>query len=292
MKSWHEARQVSRGVWSIAEPSHVNMWLVEGHDQAVLLDTGLGISSVKPVVEALTKLPISVINTHYHFDHVGGNREFEDTAIHEAGAALLIEPVPRDVLDRYLQYAHDLLEAGRKIREVDYEFFHLFDSDSEPRPLPANFDPQTWAIAPQAPTRTLSDGDTVDLGGRALRILHTPGHSGDSICLLDDQSGILFGGDTINTGPLYAQFHDSDITQFAASATKLAALKDDISLVAVNHFGRTTAAPYLLQEIDDGFARLLEGDATLQTAHDCLGESVTEAVFDRFSILVAPARQN
>ncbi|MGY1632831.1 MBL fold metallo-hydrolase [Geodermatophilus sp. SYSU D01186] len=288
MASWHEARQVSAGVWSIAEPSHVNMWLIEGAERAVLLDTGLGIARVRPVVEELTALPVSVVNTHYHFDHVGGNHEFEDTAIHEAGAALLVEPVPREVLQQYLHYAEELVRAAQAVRDADERYFHLFDADSVPRPLPAGFDPMAWEIAPQPPTRTLADGDVVDLGGRELRVLHTPGHSGDSICLLDDRSGILFGGDTINTGPIYAQFHDSDVETFAKSAARLADLKDEVSMVAVNHFGRTTAAPYLLQEISDGFDRLLTGGAAVRSASDCIGETVTEAVFDRFSILVAP----
>ncbi len=288
MATWHEPRQISRGVWSIAEPSHVNMWLIEGAERAVLLDTGLGIARVRPVVEELTRRPVSVVNSHYHFDHVGGNHEFEDTAIHEAGAALLVEPVPREVLDQYLHYAGELVGAAEHVRDADQRYFHLFDADSEPRPFPPEFDPAAWTIAPQPPSRTLSDGDVIDLGDRALRVLHTPGHSGDSICVYDEQSGILFGGDTINTGPIYAQFHDSDVQTFAKSAARLAELKDEVSMVAVNHFGRTTAAPYLLQEISDGFDRFLTGDAEVRTACDCIGETVTEALFDRFSILVAP----
>lgn len=288
LKPWHESRQVSRGIWSIAEPSHVTMWLVEGQDRAVLLDTGLGISRVRPVVEQLTSLPVSVVNTHYHFDHVGGNVEFDQTAIHEAGAKLVTEPVPRELLNRYLTYTQELLAAAQQLQRIDHHYFHLMDSDSEPRPLPADFDPAAWVIAPQPPSRVLVEGDLLDLGGRELRVLHTPGHSGDSICLFDDVSGILFGGDTINTGPLYAQFHDSDVETFAKSAARLAELKDDVSMIAVNHFGRTTAAPYLLQEIADGFERMLAGGAPLGKSADCLGDEVVEAVFDRFSILMAP----
>ena len=288
LKPWHESRQVRRGIWSIAEPSHVTMWLVEGQDRAVLLDTGLGISRVRPVVEQLTSLPVSVVNTHYHFDHVGGNVEFDQTAIHEAGAKLVTEPVPRELLNRYLTYTQELLAAAQQLQRIDHHYFHLMDSDSEPRPLPADFDPAAWVIAPQPPSRVLVEGDLLDLGGRELRVLHTPGHSGDSICLFDDVSGILFGGDTINTGPLYAQFHDSDVETFAKSAARLAELKDDVSMIAVNHFGRTTAAPYLLQEIADGFERMLAGGAPLGKSADCLGDEVVEAVFDRFSILMAP----
>lgn len=288
MAPWHEARQVTRGVWSIAEPSHVNMWLIEGDERSVLLDTGLGIANVRPVVEQLTTRPVSVVNTHYHFDHVGGNHEFEDTAIHSAGATLVTEPVPRAVLDAYLEYLEKLVDAAEGFREIDGRYFHLLDADSMPRSLPSGFDLNAWQIAPPKPTRTLEEGDLIDLGGRSLRVLHTPGHSGDSICLHDDKSGILFGGDTINTGPIYAQFHDSDVETFAKSTARLAQLKDEVSMVAVNHFGRTVAAPYLLQEISDGFEQALQGGGRSRTAHDCVGETVTELTFDRFSILVAP----
>lgn len=98
----------------------------------------------------------------------------------------------------------------------------------------------------------------------------------------------LFGGDTINTGLLYAQFHDSDVETFAKSATRLAELKDAVSMIAVNHFGRTTAVPYLLQEIADGLNQLLAGTVPITCSVDCLGEGVSEAVFDLFSILMAP----
>src|SRR5215475_9611505 len=62
----------------------------------------------------------------------------------------------------------------------------------------------TWSYRPTTATRTLRDGDQVELGGRDLTVLHTPGHPPDSICLLDERNGVLFGGDTINTGPIYA----------------------------------------------------------------------------------------
>ena len=52
---------------------------------------------------------------------------------------------------------------------------------------------------------------------QGVRVLHTPGRSPDSICLLDEKNGLLFGGDTINTGPIYAQLEDSDVAAFARS---------------------------------------------------------------------------
>ena len=284
MSGWHEVREIRRGIWSVAEPSHVTMWLVVGTERAVLLDSGLGLVPVRPVVEALTDLPIDVVNTHHHFDHVGGNHEFERTAIHPAGAELMTRAVPRPTLDAYLEHARRLIAAGPPAAELDRQGLHPMDADSRPRDLPAAVDPSTWTVSAPPPSRLLDYGDVVELGGRSLRVIHTPGHSADSICLLDDRSGVLFGGDTINTGPIYAQFHDSDVADFAASTARLALLKDDVSMVAVNHFGRTTAPPYFLQEVSDGFAALLAGRPASRSSRDCTGDAVSETCFDRFSI--------
>ena len=53
------------------------------------------------------------------------------------------------------------------------------------------------------------------MGNTIIRVLHTPGHTQDCICLLDEDNGVLFGGHTINTGPIYAQLEDSDVKAFA-----------------------------------------------------------------------------
>lgn len=284
--SWFQTREAARGVWLLAEPSHVNTWLVEGSERAVLVDTGLGIAPIRPVAEDLTAVPLSVVNTHYHFDHTGGNHEFGEIVIHEVGAPLLPQEVPREILDAYMGYTQRMLSAIEGYRRLDREFFHLLSTDSDPVSLPADFDPSSWTIEPSHATGTLSDGDRIDLGGRSLTVIHTPGHTPDCVCLLDERNGILFGGDTINTGPIYAQFPDSDLTAFAASTARLAKLASEIQLVVVHHFGRVMAEPSLLTEIADGFARIEEGVVELMPARDCIGSAVLEARFGRFSVLL------
>lgn len=143
-------------------------------------------------------MPLSVVNTHYHFDHIGGNHEFEEIAIHEIGAPLIEQPVPRDLLDAYLDYAQRQLDALSAYRELDAEYFWLLSSESEPRPFPEGFDESAWTIQPTRATQTLVADDRIDLGGRVLTVIDGPGHSPDGICLLDERNGLLFGGDTIN----------------------------------------------------------------------------------------------
>jgi glyoxylase-like metal-dependent hydrolase (beta-lactamase superfamily II) len=118
-------------------------------------------------------------------------------------------------------------------------------------------------------------------------VLHTPGHTPDCICLLDERNGVLFGGDTINTGPIYAQAADSDVEAFARSARRLAELADSVRVVYVPHFTRYAVDPLFLAEVADGFERLAAGEATLHPNQDYLGYPVQEASFERFSIFVA-----
>ncbi len=284
--TWFQTREVAGGVWLLAEPSHVNTWLVGGKERAVLVDTGLGVAPMRPVAEALTPLPLSVVNTHYHFDHTGGNHEFDEIVIHELGADLLSQEVPREILDAYMGYTQRMLGAIEAYRRLDREFFHLLSSDSDPVSLPEGFDPGSWTIVPSHATGTLSDGDRIDLGSRSLTVIHTPGHTPDCVCLFDETDGILFGGDTINTGPIYAQFPDSDLAAFTASTTRLAELEREIRLVVVHHFGRVAAEPSLLREIAEGFARIEEGGVELVPTSDCIDSPVLEARFDRFSVLL------
>jgi glyoxylase-like metal-dependent hydrolase (beta-lactamase superfamily II) len=284
--SWFRARQVLSDIWLLAEPSHVNTWLVAGGERAVLIDTGLGIAPIRPVAAGATRLPLSVVNTHHHFDHTGGNHEFDEIAIHELGAPLLEEEVPREVLCAYLDYTQRLIASARMYRRLDRDFFHLLDPDSDPQPLPDGFDLDSWSIKPTRATTRLADGDRIELGGRSLTVIHTPGHTPDCICLFDEYAGILFGGDTINTGPIYAQFPDSDVAAFAASTRRLAEMAGEVRLVMVHHFGRTLAEPSILGEISNGFERLAENAVALEPARDCLGAPVLEASFGRFSVLL------
>jgi glyoxylase-like metal-dependent hydrolase (beta-lactamase superfamily II) len=284
--SWFHTRELHPGVWLVAEPSHVNTWLVAGQERAVLLDTGLGIAPIRPVAEGLTDRPVSVLNTHSHFDHVGGNHEFEEIVIHELGAPRLQEEVPPALLADYLGYTRRLLAAADEYRRADGELFHLLTPDSDPRPLPEGFDAGSWRIPASRATSTLRDGDRVDLGGRVLTVLHTPGHSPDSICLLDERDGLLFAADTINTGPLYAQLPDSDLEAFTASARRLADLEPELRSVLVHHFGRVAVEPAFLPAVADAFETVLAGEASSTAAKDCLGHDVREVSFVGFSILL------
>jgi glyoxylase-like metal-dependent hydrolase (beta-lactamase superfamily II) len=285
--SWFDVRELEAGVHLISEPGHVNSFLVQGGKSAVLLDTGLGIANIRAIADELTDKPLLVVNSHYHFDHTGGNRLFDQIAIHRDGAELLQRPAPAGLAEGYMEYTKRLLEAWGPYKKADDIYFHLLTAERLVRPLPEDFDSGNYQIVPTKPTRLLEDGDRLELGGRELQVLHTPGHSPDCICLLDRGNGLLFGGDTINTGPVYAQLEDSDVPKFATSTARLAAMRDDVRRVFVCHFMRLENEPSLLTEMADGFQQLLAGTVELRDNVDCLNYPVKEACFDHFSIFVA-----
>jgi glyoxylase-like metal-dependent hydrolase (beta-lactamase superfamily II) len=286
-EAWFYTRRVAPGVWLVGEPQHVYSWLVEGSDRAVMLDTGMGVLPIRPVAESVTDRPVDVVNTHYHFDHIGGNWEFENIAIHEIGAPLIEEEIPRELLDVYVGYAERQLKAAAQVAPLDREFLWLMTAESVPRPFPAGWEPGQWTIRPSRATQTLQDGDRIDLGDRALTVIHAPGHSPDGICLLDEREGLLFAGDSANAGPIYAHFPDSSLDDLARSAHRLADLGDAVRVAFFHHYGRPTAEPDLFGEIARGLDLVLAGGVTLTPGVDIIGTPMLEARFDHFSVTLA-----
>ena len=285
-EDWFAVREVEPGIHLISEPAHVNSWLITGSAEAVLFDTGMGISDIKGVVAGLTDLPLRIVNSHHHFDHIGGNQLFGGGAIHESGADLVQQQIPAEWLEGYMEYVDQMLAQVPQFETLDRQYFRLLTADTTPRQLPAEFDPAKWAIVPIAPTELLADGDVLDLGGgRKLHVWHTPGHTIDGISLFDEASGGLFGGDTIMAGPIYTHLPTGDPVDLARSARRLAEeLRGQIRIIYCQHMLRYCIDPAFLTEVADGADQVVSGTVKPQHGTDILCGDVIEYWFDRFSI--------
>ncbi|KQC38068.1 hydrolase glyoxylase [Frankia sp. ACN1ag] len=281
---WFALRPVAARTWLVAEPGHVNCFLVEGDERAVLVDTGLGLADVHAAARSLTGRPILAVNSHGHDDHRGGNWLFRDVAAHPLAAPSLRTPVPAERLAAYLAVAREQYAAYERLRADDERFFHLLTEDTTPRPLPPSAD--AWTVPAGPAPAALVDGERLDLGGRELTVLHTPGHSPDSLCLFDERDGLLFAGDTLVTGDFWVHLPDAEIDVFAATLRGLASrLAGSVREIYPAHTLRYRVGPDFLRRAADAFEAVAAGEAPGRPGTDLLRRPALRHDFADFSIL-------
>src|SRR5712691_5006802 len=133
-EQWFATRELAPGVFLIAEPFHVNSYLVEGAEARVHIDTGLGVADIRAAGDKYSNLPPFAANTHHHFDHVGGNLLFDEIAIHEVGVEFLAAGPDRRWLDDYRAWARKMVLAWPIFKEMDRAFFGVLVDVSTLRP--------------------------------------------------------------------------------------------------------------------------------------------------------------
>jgi len=257
--AWFEVYKIRPGVFAIYEPhqlEEVISYLVVGRDKALLFDTGMGISNIQAVVAELTKLPVSVVNSHTHNDHVGDNWRFSDV------------------------YGMDTEFTRANARGSKEDAQAELTPDEICGALPAGFDAKAYSTKPFHITHWLHDGDKIDLGGRTLQVIGTPGHTPDSIAVLDEKNGLLFTGDTFYAGPIYLYRPETDLDAYLASMKKLAAMAPHLQLLLPSH-NVPVAGPENLQKVVTAMQRVRRGEVK-PVAKD----GKHEYVFDGFSFLM------
>ncbi|PSB60074.1 MBL fold metallo-hydrolase, partial [filamentous cyanobacterium CCP1] len=82
---WFSTQKINDRLYLITEPHYywfnrANLWLIKGQNQDLLIDTGLGVSSLRHYIASLLDKPLLAIASHIHFDHAGSMHEFEHRA--------------------------------------------------------------------------------------------------------------------------------------------------------------------------------------------------------------------
>ncbi|MEO7965882.1 MAG: MBL fold metallo-hydrolase [Gemmatimonadaceae bacterium] len=230
---WFDVYRVAPGVFALTEPRQFQeaiSWLIVGSDTALLFDTGIGVTPIRPVVERLTKLPVEVLNSHTHYDHVGGNHEFERVlAVDENYTRTNAAGFPHAPLAGEVAAGSF---CGGGPRGLDTAAFHT---------LP-------WHAA-----RTIRDGERLSLGGRTIQVLRVPGHTPDALALVDSANGLLWSGDTYYDGPIWLYVPETDLDAYERSMARLASLAPSLSRVFPAH-NLAVSAPASLAAARDAIA--------------------------------------
>jgi hydroxyacylglutathione hydrolase len=215
---------LGEGTFAIGEPRYYQQnysYLIVGENRAVLFDSGSGTRDISSVVERLTKLPVTVIVSHLHFDHLGGIVPFEHVAMID------LPETRADV-------------SGSSFTPKRYEYMGLVDSRAAP-----SFRVREW----------LKPGAIIDLGGRSLKVLSTPGHTPESVALFDAQNKRLFSGDFIYPTTLYAFLPGASLAAYQTTAKMLLEILPADAVLWTAHCCRKNegvSAPWLsMQDLRD-----------------------------------------
>ena len=211
---WFEVYKVAPQTFALYEPhqfEEVISYLILGKQAAILFDTGMGISDIHKVVSELTPLPIIVLNSHTHNDHVGGNWQFD--TIYGMDTDFTRQNAQGSSAD-----AQDELAPGQVCGD-----------------LPKGFDAKTYRTKPWSIIKFIQDGEVLDLGGREVQVIATPGHTPDSICLLDSAAGLLFTGDTFYPAPIWLYRPETDLAAYESSVLRLELEARNVKLVLGAH---------------------------------------------------------
>ena len=194
----YEVRDCGENAYLISE-GFATAFLVVGEEKALLLDCGLGIGDLRSVCETLAGgKPLLLAATHAHVDHVGGMAQFE---------TMLVPEAEKDRVKKCTVAARRHWLRRKKLTGKAKRGVRLYTGGAVPALVP------------------MKEGDEIDLGGRTLCVIDTPGHTFGSVSFLDPAANRVFAGDAVSTY-LFLFLPDSDTVETAlASVKKLAALE-------------------------------------------------------------------
>lgn len=232
---WIRVEPHGDGIWRIEELYALPfcrgaIWIVEGRDRTLMLDGGWGLLNLRARLPALFERPLVAVASHSHFDHVGSLHLVAERLAHPLEAGILADPTP--LATQSLPFLSD---------------YRALAAD----PLTDGFDGTRYRTRPAPVTATVEEGAVVDLGGRRLTVLHTPGHSPGHVCLFEETSGFLFSADAIYDGPLFMDCPGASVATLLETHARLAGLP--VSRVFPGHF-RAFDGPRMRQLID-GYRR-------------------------------------
>ena len=202
-RTWFTIDEVNESTFIISEyrhPEETHCYLLCGSEKALLIDTGLGICNIYDEVIKLSDKPVTAVATHVHWDHVGGHKYFNKFYAHKDEQSWLCGefPLPSVLIQKML------------VKDCD---------------LPNGYVAEEYELFQGNPDKLLEDGEIIELGGRRIKAIHTPGHSPGHMCFWDEANQFMFTGDLIYRGILYANYSSTDPQAYLDSVKKVSTYK-------------------------------------------------------------------
>lgn len=241
----YQIEKLRDDLWVINELGADFMYVLNGKEKVLLLDTGLGLIDLPQVVRQICgEKPVIVVNTHAHMDHMSGNYRFEKVWV---GCG--------DV-----QAAKHIFTAGDRQELMDYYLAGLQKT---------GYDLSGYTPGTSEKVFPLKEGDLIDLGGYSLRVIEVPSHTVGSVALFEERQGWLFSGDIMLMWEAWGWLKESaPLKQYYKSIDKLKKIQDRIHVIFPAHgqlqmkmagCGLYEFSPQMIDKYCDGIQMLLEG---------------------------------
>jgi len=207
---YYNITKLEEGVYRITSREAVFMDLFVGTEKALLFDTGWGLGPLKETIREITDLPLILVNSHGHVDHVCGNLQFAEPAyINETDIPLA------------------KLHGSRMMRE------YILAGDKDGSFVPEGFDKEAYLSQEEKEYIPVEEGHVFDLGGKTLEVVNLPGHTKGSIGLYYKEGKILYAADAIGRVVTINGDDAADLSTYTATLMK--ALSLDITRFASGH---------------------------------------------------------
>jgi len=194
MENKIKVKQLSDRIYAMDDAGATG-YVVVGNEKALVIDTMNASDDLGAVVRSITDLPVMVVNTHGHGDHICGNIFFEKAYIHPEDLSLAIE------FSRQPGFEEEIQKHGLSM----------------------------------PPFKEIQDGTVIDLGGATLDVIHFPGHTKGGICLLYREERVLFTGDGINCHLWMQLDHSLQMKELKQSLENISWVKEKADRILHGH---------------------------------------------------------
>jgi len=241
----YEVEKITDSLYSIREDITygqfpILIYLVIGEKRAALIDTGLGTGNLRKVVNEITRLPITVLHTHGHGDHLGADTLFNDIYLNRRDYRLVGDN------DSY----------SSEQQRLSFLKFHLKDK-------PDLYEKIKWHMVKyrRAHYKNIDDGDTIDLGGIKLEAVSTPGHTSGCISYINKRDGYAFTGDGIADIHWFDEEKSITVQEFLSTLEHFQKRAENVENIYAAHIPK----PFTLKLVQDLY---IAAEAIINGAQD------------------------
>jgi len=239
-----KVKKIDDCIWLMDDNGEATGYLVCGEKKAAVIDTMNGIEDVHAVVRQITDLPLVVVNTHGHGDHIFGNVYFDcDCYLHPDDFNIAANSFRRPEVEKYAK-EHNLRIPSFK---------------------------------------AINNGDVIDLGGLTLEAVLIPGHTPGGICVLLREKRVLFTGDSINHHLWMQLDHSLQLKTFLENLNKISWVTEKADRILHGH-AQGFDDISLFNTLRSGVKELIEtrgnGETRRSTDYKWFGGIVKQFPFD------------